>query len=207
MQTVMSLEKPWRPILPHLSALLLCFYYCHRPKTTTELGLGGGSLQRFFRYHFPNCAFQSVEFSEDVIQLFQDWFQAGFTDYQISHLDAQLALRNLRAQDLLFIDLFSGHGSPDFVFSERFYQNCLQTLSHKGLLVINLVTASYLQSELLLDILRSLKLHFRSLSVPGYQNKIIFAATHSLPAIQYDNGLQELARQYELNLDAVVAMN
>lgn len=203
----MSLDASWQPVLPHLSALLLCFYYKPNPKKTLELGLGGGCLQRFFRYHFPQSALLSVEYSQQVINLFRHWFHGDHDEITIVHRDAQEAIQSTSSQDLIFVDLFAKQGTPGFVFSEPFYRDCLNALNPDGLLTLNLITSSYLQSELVLDILRSLGLSYRALSVPGYQNKIVFASRTTLPAIQYDANLQSLANRYGLNLNHVIAMN
>lgn len=205
-QSVMSLAAPHRPILPHLSALLLCFYYRQHPKKVTELGLGGGSLQRFFRFHFPLCEVLSVEYSADVIRLFEQWFWPSGAPCQIIQQDAQQAIKQIEPQDLLFIDLFAEHGSPEFVFSKNFYQDCSKALKQDGLMVINLLSASWLQSEQLLEILSELQLQFRILAVPGYQNKVVFAARQALPVMDFDNHLQQTAQQYQLDLNAVVFM-
>ncbi|BDX04686.1 hypothetical protein MACH26_02070 [Planctobacterium marinum] len=205
-QSVMDLRTPWQPILPHLSALLLCFYYLPAPKQVMELGLGGGSLQRFFRYHFPKVNLLSVEYSSQVIALFKQWFNQGYQDYQVLHQDARYAIKEASSQDLIFIDLFAKQGTPDFVFTEEFYLDCARGLNPEGLLAINLISGSHLQSELVLDILRTLNLNFRVFSVPGYQNKIVFACYNALPAIRYDSNLEHLARRYGLNLNAIVAL-
>ncbi|WP_339389247.1 hypothetical protein [Planctobacterium marinum] len=202
----MSLHSPHQPVLPHLSALLLCFYYRQRPQKVTELGLGGGSLQRFFRYHFPLCEIRSIEYSARVIRLFEQWFWPAGSPCQIVQQDAQQAIKDVAAQDLLFIDLFAEQGSPDFVFSQAFYQDCCNALNPDGLMVINLLSASWLQSEQLLEILSELQLQFRILAVPGYQNKVIFAARQALPVLDFDSQLQQVARQYQLDLNAVVFM-
>ena len=202
----MSLKMPWQPVLPHLSALLLCFYYLPAPKKALELGLGGGSIQRFFRYHFPESTLLSVEYSEKVIALFRRWFNEGYANYQVIQQDARQAITDAALQDLIFIDLFAKQGTPDFVYTEHFYRQCMQALDPKGLLAINLISGSYLQSELVFDMLRSLNLNFRVFSVPGYQNKIVLASQCALPAIRYDDNLEHLARRYGLNLNAVVAM-
>lgn len=206
-QSVMDVHTPWRPVLPHLSALLLCFYYLPNPRQILELGLGGGSLQRFIRYHFPKSDLLSVEYSSEIIALFGQWFNQGYEDYQILHQDARYTIKEAPSQDLIFIDLFAKQGTPDFIFTEEFYLDCVKALNPEGLLAINLISGSYLQSELVFDILRALKLNFRVFSVPGYQNKVVFASRSALPAIRYDDNLEHLAKRYGLNLNAVVAMS
>jgi spermidine synthase len=205
-QTVVSKEAAWRPLLPHLSAVLLVLKYRPSPDNILELGLGGGTLQRFFKHHFPDCHVTSIENNAQVIRQFQRWFSDPTQRYHIICGDAESEVQNQSEQDIIVIDLFSESGSPDFVSTTKFYENCLQSLNEKGLLVINLIARYQLQFEMTLDLLRKLDLNLRTFAIPGYQNKIIMAARQQLPAIQYDQELNNMAKQFELNLNAVVAM-
>lgn len=206
-QTVVCLKAPWKPILPHLSAMLLVLRYIPKPDRILELGLGGGSLQRFMRHHFPQCTITSIENNPQVISLFQQWFNDLNQKHHIICGDAQQEIGNHNEQQLIFIDLFSKSGSPDFVSSIDFYMDCLTALQTNGALVINLITQYQTQIDVTCDLLKQLNLNIRVFSIPGFQNRIIMASREELPVIDYDAQLNHMAREYDLNLNAVVAMN
>lgn len=202
----MDISETHRPTLPHLSAVLLALRYKPTPIKLLELGLGGGSMQRFFHHYFPHSDIISIENNPNVLTLFETWFSVADESHSVLLGDAEQDIHHYQQQDLIFVDLFSKSGSPDFVSTLPFYQNCLSALHDDGLLVINLIAQYQLQMELTLDLLRQLNLNLRTFAIPGYQNKIIFAARQELPAIDYDKALNDLAQTYQLDLNAVVAM-
>lgn len=206
-QTVVCLQAPWKPILPHLSAMLLVLRYIPRPDKILELGLGGGSMQRFIQHHFQQCTITSIENNPQVIRLFQQWFNDSNQKHHIVCGDAQLEIGKYQEQQLIFIDLFSKSGSPDFVSSIDFYQVSLAALQTNGILVINLITQYQTQIDLTCVLLKQLNLNLRIFSIPGFQNRIIIASRKELPCIDYDPQLNQMVREYDLNLNAVVAMN
>lgn len=204
-QTVMSLTQKEKPVLPHLSAMLMSLYYFPQPQHILELGLGGGSMQRFFRHYFPQSSITTVENDAAVIRLFQDWFSENRTDHDIRFEDAQDALKHPQKYDFVIVDLFSRTGSPDFLNDTAFYQQCLTTLSEQGVLVMNLIVQYQLQANLIEDILKESGLKVRFFSVPGYQNRILIASRTNLSKVRYNAQLQSLALTYGLDLNGVIA--
>ena len=220
-QSVLFKPQPQHPVLPHLSAVLMALRYYlsaeHIAKNTSddlnvlELGLGAGSLPRFFSHHFSTSKITSIENNPAVVSLFQKWFSQPHNTSQAQHkivlADASQKITEYQHQDLLFVDLFAKKGSPDFVSTLPFYQNCMSALNDNGILTINLIAQYQLQLEMTLELLQQLKLHIRTFSIPGYQNKVIIAARQPLPFLQYDDSLVQFARKYDLDLNQIVAMN
>lgn len=206
-QTVQCKQQPHRPLLPHLNALLLVLCYQPSPQNILELGLGGGSLPRFFNYHFPRSKIISIENNPAVVSQFNKWFSDSLTTHDIVIADASQKISAYKQQDLIVVDLFSKNGSPDFVSTLPFYQDCVNALSTSGVLAINFIAQYQLQFDMTLDLLRQLNLHIRTFSVPGYQNKIVMAARQDLPFLQYDESLNQFAQQYQLDLNQIVAMS
>ena len=206
-QSVFANAEPHRPVLPHLSAMLLALRYCPAPNKILELGLGGGAMQRFFQRYFPQTLITSIENNQRIIQLCKDWFEPDAPIKRIIEGDAQQKILEYHHQDIVIVDLFSRTGSPDFVSTPEFFKNCVNSLHDDGLLVINLITPLQMKIELTLELLRQQKLHFRTFSIPGFQNRVIIAAQKPLPMIDYSPELNNFANYYGLNLNNVVALS
>lgn len=220
-QSVLCKAQPYKPLLPHLNAVLMALrYHLLTQHASTkrsddlnvlELGLGAGSLPRFFSYHFPTSRITSIENNPLVVSLFQAWFSetvaASRAQHDIVTADASKQITKCKNQDLVFVDLFAKHGSPDFVSTIHFYQQCINALKKHGILTINLIAQYQMQFEMTQDMLQRLNLHVRTFFIPGYQNKVIIAARQPLPFLHYDDSLLQFAQKYALDLNQIVAMN
>lgn len=209
-QTVMDLTTPYKPVLPHMHGMLLALYYMSNPKSVLELGLGGGALQRFFYRYFPKCQMTSIELNKKIIEYFYDYFSAGWKadkNHVVKHQDAQKAVKQHREQDLLFIDLFSGYSSPDFMHQKAFFEDCVNALSKKGLLVINLLPISEIQTldiEMLLADVTGFSPQIYS--IPQYRNRIFICGHQKLKPLLFEPKLQQMCTRFHLNLMNIVQL-
>lgn len=203
-QTVMDLDCPHLPVLPHLHGMLLSLYYQEsEPQKVVELGLGGGALQRFIRHHFPNTHFHSIELSERVIEYYLQFFSDGITTTEkyITQGDAQVIVQQQKDIDLLFIDLFSGNAPPHFINDRDFYQNCFNSLNDQGLIIINLLPVGEIQTLDVEDLLRCVGGFSPSIfSIPKYKNRILVAAKRPLNMISFTPKLQKFSERFGINL-------
>lgn len=208
-QTVMDLSQPSKLVLPHLHGMALSLYYMLQPKSVLELGLGGGALQRFFHHFFPDTQFHSIELDPKIIEHFLNFFADGLNnpEQQVTQADAQEAIKHYQNLDLLFVDLFSDNAPPEFINDRRFYEDCFNALSPAGLIVINLLPVAEIQTMdveyLLTEISRFTPAIF---SIPQYKNRILIASRQALPKIPFDTQLQNICRQYQLDLMNIVQL-
>lgn len=208
-QTVMDLSKPYNPVLPHMHGMLLSLYYASEPKSILELGLGGGSLQRFFTHHFTECNIQSVEIDHKIIEYFNAFFANGVPNplQKVTQEDAQEAIKQFHDIDMLFVDLFSGNAPPSFINDKTFYENCFNALSKDGIIVINLLPVAEIQTFDVEDLLTEIGGYPPAiLSIPKYKNRILISAKHALPRIDFDDRLQRMCSQYHIDVMNVVQL-
>ncbi|MDN4501865.1 fused MFS/spermidine synthase [Alteromonadaceae bacterium BrNp21-10] len=200
--SVMSLAQPQSLVLPHLHAMMMVMYLNPNINTAVELGLGGGAIQRFVQ-HYCNFPLTSVEYDQQIINCYQEYF--AFTDSHSTIIcdNAQNYVQSLRNTDLLIVDLFSAEGCPAFVLDRDFYQHCYQTLSNNGILLVNLVLNDELKVQALCENIKQLFGHSPwCFSIPGYVNRILIIGIEPLPRIEFDQSFMDFVRRHELDLNA-----
>ena len=209
-QTVMDLTESHKPTFPHIHSMILSLYFQSSPQRIFELGLGGGALTRFFTHHFPNVKTTTYEINQDIIDIYQKYFcseQAASQNHQIIAKDARLAVPSKELQDMIIVDLFAGNQPPKFLNKRDFYQDCKQSLTPEGLLIVNLLPTSNMQT---LSIEKMLKDTFGNqpmiFSVPMYRNRIMMVSPSALPNIQFDDSLHKLCDTYSIDLMNIVQM-
>lgn len=208
-QTVMDLHHPHKLVLPHLHGMLLSLYFNSSPQKVLELGLGGGALQRFFGHHMPRVQRHSIELDEQIITYFRQYFSDGL-HVQHNHLtqgDAREHIKTHSNVSLLFVDLFSGNAPPEFVNDKHFYEDCLACLARDGVIIINLLPVGEIQTLAIQDMLTTLTGFQPAIfSIPQYKNRIIMSAPFPLGRLPFDQKLQQLANQYQLDLMNVIQL-
>ena len=112
-QSEMSLSKPYQLTFEYLRLMAMALLFCPNPKSVLMLGLGGGSLAKFFWKYVPDCNLDLVERSELVVELCSRYFALP-NDPRL-HIYNTEALDFLKQgehgpYDLIFIDLFGNDG-------------------------------------------------------------------------------------------------
>lgn len=197
-QTIMDLSQPHKPLLPYLHPLLLTLYLRPDIRHITELGLGGGALQRYFSA--SDHTLVSIELNNTIIECFESYF-APTNPSKVIHTDAQLYLQQPESTDWLIVDLFDHGGSHQHITQPSFLQACKDALNDDGVLTLNWLPAHPLETEYLLDQLQQLfGTKPRLFSVPGYRNKVISVSERALPRLTYQSGLCDFASAHQLDL-------
>lgn len=202
--SVMSVKQPEQLILPHLHAMMLAQYFVPQASSALELGLGGGSIQRYLA-HFNPITLTSVDISPDVIACFDHYFNPNQIHGNIIQADALDYLAQAKDIDLLFIDLFAEQHCPEFLFTADFYRCCQECLSANSLLVLNLLPAGEHQVDQVMQLLQQqfgrLPMCF---SIPGYINRILMVADRDIPRIRFDQDFFSFVNKMAINLNLFV---
>jgi spermidine synthase len=104
------------------------------------IGLGGGSMAKWCYRHMPDADITAIEINPHVIEL-RERFRIPEDDHRFRVLcenGANYVARTSRHADVLLVDGFDIDGQPPELCSQRFYDDCYQTLKASGLLVVNL---------------------------------------------------------------------
>lgn len=113
-----------------------------QPRRIAMIGLGGGSLAKYFYRHLPDARITSIEIDPDVIAL-RDRFRIPPDDARFTVLCADgadyVAAAGEASADVLIVDGFDAGGLPHALGTRQFYADCRRHLAADGVLVVNLL--------------------------------------------------------------------
>ncbi len=142
-QSSMLLRDPYQLALSYTRAMCAALLFQQSPRRILMIGLGGGSLAKFFLHHFPQCHIDAVEFRPEVHRVAQQFFALPQEPrLQLFYEDAGSFVRNAAAEhsdyDLILIDAFLDHGIAYSVIGMSFFDACRDRLATDGVLSMNL---------------------------------------------------------------------
>lgn len=186
-----------------LSALL----FVPNPSRILLLGLGGGTLARFFSQHFSDAEIEVVELRQAVVDIAHRYFLLEATpSLSINVMDANDFLREHVSThgsspfDLLIVDIFDGEGPSVLLQEPRFLLELRNALSPEGVMALNLWAgddASWRPVQKgLRDVFGG---YLGALPVPGRGNRICLARRDHVPPLSR-RALAEVARDLERRL-------
>ena len=142
LQSVFSITQPHYLVLPYTRYMLLSLVFFPEPKSILHIGLGGGSIARWFHYEFPNIQQSIIEVNEDVIEVAYSFFEfPRHTRLQVINGDATKLVQLISEKfDLIFLDAFNDFGAPDEVKETGFLRSLCNCLNTSGIVVGNFWT-------------------------------------------------------------------
>jgi spermidine synthase len=173
-QAMMILDDPSRPVIPYQLYKLGALLFRPAPDFVLNLGVGGGSFERFFAAFQPQSTVTSVESNGEVIRLLRNYFPVRVS-MPVINQEAETYLNTCATSyDLILCDLFDGGNNLQFATSEDFCREVNRCLSSKGVFAINLLPDT---EEEMVDILVTVRKSFHHvlmLLVPHFQNTVLF---------------------------------
>lgn len=174
-QSVMNKRIPWQLTLPHQTAILLPLLF-FRPEHVTELGLGGGNLDRFLCHLDGNIKVTSIEYNQRVIDCFEQYFNPESITIDTVNQEgiSWLAQYEQLTSDWLICDIYKDEYQS--------FQNTIEQLQHISskiaqhtCLSLNLPDASDSEVNLALTALQQLLPNHQLVyfHIPNYLNIII----------------------------------
>ena len=163
------------------------------PKRVLQIGLGAGSITKFWHRYFPETHQTIVEINPGVVAMAYQSFKLPRDDERIHiHAADGVAWMNESKQkfDCIMVDGYDQHARFGGLGSEAFYRDCHARLTKRGLLVLNLFGRSrgYRQQlDSLNDVFNGRVLALPPIeSAPGASdggNAIVFAAVGEAMAV------------------------
>ncbi|MCB9568891.1 MAG: hypothetical protein H6710_17035 [Myxococcales bacterium] len=107
-QTTIDLRAPDRLALPYAEAQAAALLLVPQPRRVLIIGLGGGTLARFFHRHFHDVEIDAVEIDGEVVRLAGEWFGVvPGPRLRIFTADAIAWIGGAdRSYDLIYVDAF-----------------------------------------------------------------------------------------------------
>ena len=210
LQSQMQTGSPWHLEVDYTRTMMGFLLFNNNPAVVGMIGLGGGSLVKFCYRYLVHARVMVAEINPHVIAL-RDTFQIPPDDerLQVIACDGARWVRDLPSTtDVLMVDGFDARGQSAQLCSQAFYDSCVQALSPRGLLVVNL-HRDHLDYPLLLErINRSFNGATLEALAEEKSNGIIFAfkdATVLQPANSLRKSLQHLDPKARLQLTPELA--
>jgi len=139
-QSSMRLSDPFALELEY-TRCMMCFLLFHpRPRRALKIGLGGGSLVKFFWRRLPWLRMRVVELDERVVKVARAQFHLPADDARLCVAigDGAEALAP-ECCDLLVVDAFADEHPPKALVSQAFFDAAWLALEEPGALVLNLM--------------------------------------------------------------------
>lgn len=187
-QSVMSRATYHQLVSPLYQHMLAALLFKPNPGSILFLGLGGGDLSRFFHHYSPQISLQGVELNSTVIKIAKSYFSLP-RSLKIYHQGAHnfVSTKSNKQSDMIFVDLFTGSQMSKESIDFEFLSQCHQCLAANGVMVINLSFPNENQyAEGLLQIRRISK-NTLFLSIPDYNNLLVFILGEQTPDILSHN--------------------
>jgi spermidine synthase len=137
-QSAMRLADPFALELDYTRCMMAFLLFHPEPRRALMIGLGGGSLAKFFHRRLPRLRTHVVETDERVIATARSLFHVPGDDARLSieHGDGVAALAP-ECCDLLVVDGFEDEATPSALVSQAFFDAAWCALEEPGALVMN----------------------------------------------------------------------
>jgi spermidine synthase len=139
-QGAMRLSRPHQLVLAYTQEMLSFLLFRPAPLNVLMIGLGAGSLPKFFRKELPTTSITVVEVNPAVIPIARDLFRVPAND---ERLDVQVGDGYAWVQesgetfDAIFVDGYDHRARPGKFETPAFYDACVARLAPQGVLVSN----------------------------------------------------------------------
>lgn len=143
-QSRINLDAPSELALPYTVGMAAPLLFRPRFNHILMMGLGGGSLLRFYHQLLPDCQFTVLEQSSAMVSVARRYFEAPMNDERVTVrigdvrdlIDAQAG-----QHDLAILDVFDDRGLPAWVLQSEFCGQCHACLTPDGVLLANIWVA------------------------------------------------------------------
>jgi spermidine synthase len=139
-QSAMRMEDPFALELDYTRCMMAFLLFHPEPRRALMIGLGGGSLAKYFHRRLPGLHTHAVEYDERVIATARALFHVPADDARltIEHGDGVQALAP-ECCDLLVEDGFEDESTPAAMVSQAFFDAAWCALEEPGALVMNVM--------------------------------------------------------------------
>jgi len=137
-QSAMRLEDPFALELDYTRCMMAFLLFHPGPRRALKIGLGGGSLVKFFHRRLPQLRTRVIELDERVIAAARALFHVPPDDDRLSivHGDG-VEMLEPECCDLLVVDGFEDEATPAALVSQAFFDAAWCALDDPGALVMN----------------------------------------------------------------------
>ena len=212
LQSLININEPHKLELKNLKYLMGIFLFLAPPQNILLLGTGGGSLIHFLRFHYHQCQLTSVDLDAELQDLMHQKMLLPEASENLHYVidDAAHFMRHCDRQfDLILVDIFSGSQSPDWLLNSQGIQQIHSLLSDQGAVAYNLLIDSEHAFKMFYrNLTRVFAQQTLSLSVEGFDNRLIYGFRHQPPQREMSGYMQHawhMAELHDINYQEVLA--
>ncbi len=205
-QSAMDLAAPDHIELAYLRSMLIALLFVSTPRRILLLGLGGGTLARFFLQHFPKAQIEAVELRQAVVEVAEAYFNLDIRPpLGVYVMDAHQFLEGQGISgsdkfDLILVDVFDAEGPSAVLEGPDFFVRLSEVIDPRGAMAVNLWSG---EGAVWRDVQARMHEDFKgtlaALSVPGRGNRICIALGENYGSLDLKS-LGEAARFLEQRL-------
>lgn len=140
-QSAMRVKDPKALELTYTRGMMCFLLFNSNIKNALSIGLGGGSLPKYIHEYCPQIISRVIEINPQMVNIARSHFYLPENDERLEVIEGdglKYLVGHEDSADVLFIDAFDQFGIPPDFCTQVFFDNCMQTLSDSGMLVINL---------------------------------------------------------------------
>jgi len=139
-QSVVKAADPRHLELAYARVLPACLAFVQKTERVLIVGLGGGSLPRFFHSHFPEMDIDVVEIDQGVVDVARTY--CGFVEdarMRVHVEDGRDFIESARTgYDLIILDCFDADAIPRHLATLEFLTSVRNALGPRGVVVANI---------------------------------------------------------------------
>lgn len=139
-QSVVKVGDPRHLELPYARVLPACLAFVRIPLRVLIVGLGGGTLPRFFHSHFPQMTIDVIELDPDVVSVAQEY--CGFEEdprMRVFVEDGRDFIEEAAGgYDVVILDCFDAEAIPPHLATLEFLSAVRRALAPEGIVVANI---------------------------------------------------------------------
>jgi spermidine synthase len=149
METRMSLKNGLEGHFEYIDYFHMPWLWNTQITNVLMIGLGGGSAQRAFQYHYPDVAFRTVEIDPTVVRVAQEFFNVRESqNHKIEVSDGRIFLRRSTAHyDVILLDAYVadryGSSIPQHLATKEFFELARDHLTTNGVVAYNVIGTLY----------------------------------------------------------------
>src|SRR5450830_105058 len=140
-QSAMRIRDPFALELTYTRGIMCFLLFNHQIKNMLTIGLGGGSITKYVHAYCPEIVSKVIELNPKIIQVARSQFYVPENDERLEVIEGDGLVYLAEHEDVaevLLIDAFDSNGIPPNFCSQDFFDQCTNTLTSDGILVINL---------------------------------------------------------------------
>lgn len=182
-QSAMSMRYPDLLQLDYTRTMAFGAMLAPRLGRFLHIGLGGGSLVRFFHMHLSGLNQQVVELNQEVVEASYHYFDLPRSPrLEVTVMDgAEFVRQNTGRYDAIFLDAFHASGAVDHMNTQTLYAQLHQRLEPRGWLISNAWGSDRRKLYEIRGNILSAFPQVYSLSVRAESNVIFFAGRDDYP--------------------------